>query len=258
MEPIAWNITLRLTQDRVLLPGPVERRVWVRVVLEQARDAELLAFHCPDTHGHLLLACPRALAGEVVREVEIALQGRLDLGGPFDGARIRPVRDLWHLSNAFHYVLRQLDHHGQQADPVHEASNLPDLLGLRPLGAWIATNVRRHLPRVDRASLLTHLDLDHLPDPPTDPDLETLCEAALSAACLPSLQGKHAERAAARAAVVQLSGAPSRELAVALGITPRSVHRLRRRDVAPALFRAVELQAGLRLAVPEEEVFAAG
>ncbi len=246
MEPLGWHITVRLKRDQVLLPGPVEQRTWARVVLEQARDAELLAFHSPDTHGHLLLVCPRPLAGQVTREVESALQHRLDLGSGFDAARFRPVRDLWHLQRSFHYVLGQLAHHGQAPDPIQEASNLPDLLGLRPLGAWTAANVRRHLPRVDRDSLLAHLGQESLPAP-ADPDtLDLLLEAAASAACVPVLSSNRPEEVGARRALVAATPHPVREVARALDVHPGTLRRLRTQEPVPALVQAIRLQVAVR------------
>ena len=246
MEPLGWHITLRLKRDQVLLPGPVEQRTWARVVLEQAREAELLAFHSPDTHGHLLLVCPRPLAGQVTREVESALQHRLDLKSRFDAARFRPVRDLWHLQRSFHYVLGQLAHHGQAPDPIQEASNLPDLLGLRPLGAWTATNVRKHLPRVDRLSLLTHLGLESLPDPTDPDDLAVLLDAATSAACVPGLSSNRPEEVSARRALVAATTDPARAVASALDVHPGTLRRLRAQEPDVALVQAILLQAAVR------------
>ncbi len=255
MDALAWTITLRLTEDRVLLPGSAERRTWARVVLEQAREAGLLAFHGPDTHGHLLLACPRPLAGQVVREIEAALQAHLDLPVPFERARIRPVDDVWHLQNSLHYVLGQLARHGLRQDPAQEASNLPDLLGLRPLGAWTASNVRRHLPRVDRASLLEHLGADPEAPPPAPPDLDTWLEAARSAACVEDLASKRPEAVRARTALVQLVEAPTATLAEALGLHRRTIRRLRATPADAALSRAIGLQAALRAQEGHDELF---
>jgi len=248
MDPLGWHVTLRLRRDRVLLLSPEEHRLFARVVLEQAREAGLLAFNSPDTHGHLLLVTDRATAGDVVRDVEDALQKRLDLGGPFDRARLQPVEDQRHLRNAFHYVLRQQERHGVCPDPSREASNLGDLLGLRPLGAWTTANVRRWLPRVDRGALLKHLGQEDLVPVPWVEDLDLLTQATLAAAALPKLAGRSVEvvRARAAAARVAAPSLPRPALAAALGTSVRSLHRAARRSPPEALVRAIRLQAFVR------------
>jgi hypothetical protein len=61
--------------------------------------------------------------------------------------------------------LTQIKRHGvTHLDPLLEATNLPDLLGLRSVGRYTAANVRRVLPRIQRGQLLEMLDLVQVGD----------------------------------------------------------------------------------------------
>jgi hypothetical protein len=141
-------------------------------------------------------------------------------------------------------VLEQSTHHGLAWDPLHEASNLPDLLGMRLLGIYTAATVRRRLPRVARQDLLSCMGIGELQ--PFDGPAELVPPAALVAAGLTSLDGKSSEAVGARRAVVQLlrHHLPA-ELAGLLGVTDRTVRDLRHRPADPRLVQAIRLQLGL-------------
>ena len=130
-NPIAYHITTRLRDDRVIAPTVEQRRALASIVLWQARQERLLAFSAPDTHIHLLAASCRAAAGKLAHRVEVAARHWLCLDVGFSRAEYEPVKDQAHLRNAFIYIMRQYQRHGVQSDPCHEASNLPDLLGMR-------------------------------------------------------------------------------------------------------------------------------
>jgi len=165
--PVGHHVRLRARDDRVVTPSPADRRRYARTVLEVGREFGLLCFRGADTHGHVELACNRDAAGEFARRVEIALTLGLGVDGGFQPAWVGPIHDQRHLQATFRYILRQRDHHELESDPFHEASNLPDLLGLRPLGVYTAARVRELLPRVHRDDLLELLgaDLGSPPDP---------------------------------------------------------------------------------------------
>ena len=74
---------------------------------------------------------------------------------------ITDVRDQWHLSSTFFYVLDQRDHHAVGGDFFHEATSLPDLLGMRKLGAHTRQLVRERLPPM-RLDLLPILGVPEL------------------------------------------------------------------------------------------------
>lgn len=109
----------------------------------------------------------------------IALSHSLRVFGGLFVSLIKPVADGWHAYKLFDYVLRQGVRHQLDSDPLLEATNLPDLLGLRPLGRRTAISVRRFLPRVDRQQLLSLLGVPTLE--PADGPLEDVVAAACAA-----------------------------------------------------------------------------
>ncbi len=250
MPILGFHVTFRLGDSRVIAPDTPAQRRLARAVLKAARPYTLLAFRCADTHGHLLFIGEEADIREAVRRALIATSRALRLPVPFSRPHLEPVFDQFHLDNTFHYILRQADHHGFAHDPFHDASNLPDLLGLRTVGAWCAGHVRARLPRVDRATLLGHLgaaDLDA-----RSPALAVLPEAAAAAIGRSALAGNSAPVCAARQAAVQVGRALARpgEVAAALGLAPRTVRKLAAAAPDPALQRAVLGQARLRSGPP--------
>ena len=162
---IAQHLMLRLADDRVLTPTTAASRAFARAVLDIGEAGGLLAFRAADTHAHVVLLGDRDAAGQIGRRLEVRLRWALDLPVPFSPLHIRSIASQAHLHNAFRYVLAQDLRHGTGHDPLHEASALPDLLGLRPRGTFLAAEVRAHLPRVQRADLLALLgaDLDASP-----------------------------------------------------------------------------------------------
>jgi hypothetical protein len=242
---LGQHIVFRLADNRVIAPSPEERRQVARAVLELAREDELLAFGLADTHLHLLAACLREAGGQLARRLEISLVQQLSLEVGFVPAYLKSVDDGSHLYRAFSYVLEQSTHHGLAWDPLHEASNLPDLLGMRLLGAYTAATVRRRLPRITRQDLLSCMGISELQ--PCDGPAELVPLAALAAAGLSNLAGKRPEAVAARRAVAQLVGdcLPPVQLAGLLGLTERAVRHLRRQPMDPRLLQAIRLQLGL-------------
>lgn len=244
--PVGHHVRLRARDDRVVAPSPAERRVLARTVLEHGRECRLLTFRAADTHSHAEVACSREAAGEFARRVSISLTLRLGVECGFQPAWIGPIHDQRHLLATFWYILRQRDHHGLESDPWHEGSNLPDLLGLRPLGVYTAANVRELLPRVHRGELI-----EVLGDDLTGPiDVDSLADAAAAAACLPDVSGNGPLATAARAAATQAVDATSDRAARLLGVSTRTVRRLRGMKVPAELVQAVARQLSLRGARP--------
>jgi hypothetical protein len=247
---IAQHISLRLVDGRPLATGQVQRRVLARVVLDKLRAAALLAFGLADNHLHLLLACARAPAAQLAKIVELSLGRRLDLAVRFSAAHLVPVEDQRHLDRAFRYVLRQPERHGLEGDRLREATNLPDLLGLRPLGGFTAANVRRYLPRIARNELLGLLGVPELE--PTDGPVEWAVDATLAATALPALSGSSREVLAARRAALAVMAprASSMQVAVSLGVCDRTLRRMRRSEPDATLVAAIRRQLGLRTMLP--------
>jgi hypothetical protein len=242
MEPIAYHITLRLEEDRPIATSPAERRLLARTVLRVARPFKLLAFRWADTHGHFLCVGDRATCAELARRIEIALQVHFDPGVRFARPRFKPVFNLWHLQEAAFYIWRQDKRHGFGNDPHHDTSNVPDLLGARVTGIWTANVVREHLARVVRDQLLEVAGWTAL----GDGNVEHLEEAALSAACLPRLDGRAAEVVAARRAAVVAVPERTRILAGALAVSPQAIRKMRQAETNPLLVRAIEMQLRIR------------
>ncbi len=240
---LAWQLILRACDNRVLAPDPASRRGWSRTLALAAKGRPLLAHGLADTHGHLLLACDRDEAGRCARSLARALHHCLGPEVPWEPVRFSPVRDQTHLASAFGYVLGQLEHHGlHELDPFFEGNALPDLLGLRPGGAWLAAQVRRHLPRVRREELLARLGGD--PWASGERHLSALEQAVAASAGQATAWGNDALLVEARVAGVYLARQRhlSREVAETLGITIRTVSRLAALQPTAPMLRAVEGQ----------------
>ncbi len=240
---LASQLILRARDNRVLAPDLVDRRRWSHTLAFAARGRPLLAHGLADTHAHLLLACDRDEAGLHTRHLARTLHLCLGPELEWEPVRFSPVRDQAHLASTFGYVLGQLGHHGlDELDPFFEGTALPDLLGLRPSGAWMAGHVRRLLPRVKREELLARFGGD--PWACCERRLSTLVQAVAAAAGLPTAQGNEPLRVDARAAGIRLArqGHTIREVADALGLSIRTVKRLSAREPSTPMLRAVEGQ----------------
>ena len=241
MTALAHHLMLKLRDKRVIAPTRAARRRLARSVLDRADEFHVVAFRAADNHIHLLALCDRPAAGELARRVELSLRQP----SPFLPAHIKGVGDQDYLYSCFRYILDQERHHEIELDPLHEASALPDLLGLRSVAPAIVGRVRSRLPRIKRRALLRHLG---------EPDLERpvelwsrLPDAAAAALALPSLEGRSARQVEARAAAVHAAQelGPT-AIARALGCSRMTVHRLRLRTARPDLVRAVRRQLRLR------------
>ncbi len=249
--PLAHHVIVRHASNAVLARTPAERRVLARAVLAAGREAELFAFFAPDGHLHAAVGADRAAAGRFAQRVILALRAALPLEGRFDPAWIKPVEDQAHLRRLVPYVLGQAAHHGVDAIVGLDASNLPDLLGLRPLGAYTIPSLRARLPRLSGEELRGWLAVGELG---ARLDLAHLADAAAAAAALPDLRGRSEEAVDARAAAIAAArggGVDGKPLAAALGLPVSTFWRLAARPVAPALVNAVLLQCDARRRLAE-------
>ena len=123
---------------------------------------------------------------------------------------------------------------------------MPDLLGLRVLGAYAAAYVRALLPRVNRQQLVSCFGID-APDRPVT-TFESPAEATAAAAALPDLKGRSQEVVEARRAAVHAvgRGLTAAQIGKTLNICKRTAKRLRKKPSEPRLVRAIRLQLGLR------------
>jgi hypothetical protein len=181
----------------------------------------------------------------MIQALACALRWRLGVKSPFEPARVEPVETQSHLESAFDYILRQDEHHGFENDPCHDASVLPDLLGLRVLGGDVAARAREHVPRADRRRWLAHLGVTTL-DAGTDATLAV--EAAAAAVGRADVGGKDRVAVAARRAILEIVGdVPA--LRGLLGVGRSSLSRLRAQAPDSALVQAIRLQIGFREAL---------
>ncbi|MES2643098.1 MAG: hypothetical protein V4850_26685 [Myxococcota bacterium] len=243
---LGYQVIVRLADGRPIAPSVPARRALARVVRTLGRTAGLLVFRLPDSHLHVVLLCSRERAGRFAHDLEVALRRRLCLPARFAPAHLVEIRDQPHLENVVDYVLRNQEHHGATADPLHDASNLPELLGLRVGGGWLVGAVREAVPRLRRRRLLEILGAPAL-TPVWDPAFAV--DAAAAAVGHPSLAGKDPEVVAARAAVVWLWQGRQLDIAAALGVDVRTVRRHAASSPVPALEAAILGQIGLRHAL---------
>ena len=241
---VGFQVVLRAVDDRILATTVAARRAFADVVRRIGRRRGLYGFGLADTHGHATLICDAPALGRFVHDVRLSLASALEL--PIAEADVHNIRDTWHAESLLRYVHRQDVEHGVNLDPLREGTSLPDLLGLRPSGLWMADRVRVVVPRVRRENLLEHWGLSALED---HFDLDTLADSGAAAIGRADLRGNAAEAVAARIACVHSGSATTAELADALSITTRSVRALRLLEPDPKLVRAVRLQMGLRAAI---------
>lgn len=245
--PVGCQVVFRAVDDLVLAPSAEKRREFASVMLRVGRPHGLFAFGVADTHGHAALAL--AAAGRFVHDAKLALARALEL--ELVTPTISVIRDTWHAEKVIAYVHRQDEKHGSNLDPLREGTSLHPLLGLVPDGAWIADRVRKLAPRVQRADLLAQLGVLRLDEALS---LPVLADAAAATVGVATLDGNGADVVRARLAAVHgAAEIPAREVAAALGVTDRTVRKLREREPEAALVRAVRLQVGLRLALAGKE-----
>ncbi|MFN2168145.1 MAG: hypothetical protein ACK2U9_18030 [Anaerolineae bacterium] len=246
MAPLGHHIRIRLEDSRVIAHSADQQRVVARVVLAQGQACGLLAFGLPDTHLHLQARCDLRAAGRLSQRVGASLKQRLGLPVRFVTYPHEPIRDQRHLFNTLRYVLTQHVRHGLDPRAVLEATNLPDLIGLRLLGGYTRDHIARCLPRVQRATFLEWAGLTGLQS--AEGPLDEVLAATLAATALPRLTGRSVPVLQARRALMEVVGPrlPTADLAALLGVTERTLYRFKHHPVDMALVRAIRLQLGLR------------
>lgn len=258
MTTLGHHVMLRCEDDRVLAPGPAQRRALARSIYKVAGDAQLLAFGAADTHLHMEVLGERDAATSLVQRVGCSLHWSLSLGSRFTPARLKPLADYGHQRSTFHYVQNQQRRHEVRSDPLMDATSLPDLLGMRVIDCGsLHQLVREQFPRLQRHEILQHLGLSSL-EPATPDQLESLVragqhallrDAAAGAVAVGALVGQRDEVVAARTALAQLL-APYTKPADLRTVIHRSssvTRRTLKRAEWPRLQRAISLQISLRV-----------
>jgi hypothetical protein len=251
MHPIAFHVNFHPANRQVIAPSVGARRRLASILLAEEHRADLLTFRAVDTHVHLLVLCDRARAGRLVQRVGSALRQALGLPVPFEPAWYEPVLDQRHLVKAFLYVARNADNHGFGADPHHEASALPDILGMRRLAPELGLRVRERLGRLSPGDLEPILGVP-IPEPAFHAD--HLLDAACASLALPHLRGNapgtvRLRRAVARLALEELGAT---EIAELLGCDRRSVVRLAHTEEDSPLALAIGRQMAFRHALAQK------
>lgn len=242
MSAIAYHIGLKLVDERVIAPTSRQRRLVARIVLSLGRGFNLLSFGLADNHLHVVAACSRVAAGQLARRIEISIVKALSLPVGFRPAHFEAIKEGRHLYNAFTYNLRQHERHALDWDPLHESTNLPDLLGMRLIGNYTQINMRQLLPRIHRSELLRFLKVPDLE--PVEEPVELVRIAALLAAGLPDFSGRSKETRDAKHAAIQVIGTrmTAKELANRLDVGARTVQRQRSISANQDLVDAIRLQ----------------
>ncbi|MBN1335945.1 MAG: hypothetical protein JXB39_08300 [Deltaproteobacteria bacterium] len=249
-----WHLTLATEGRQALFPDEAARRAAVRALASVARE-RLVLFSVVDDHVHLVTLGDRP--GHLGRSVRLVLRPHALV--PPEAARVRPVEGRSHLESLVRYLLGQPVHHGI---PVHPAlwtgSCFLDLAGARLLPGF-RDRLPELLPRLPRSAVFRAVGLP--PDavrPADDACIRTLGPARLHAAATavvglgPVLSGRAADVVAVRAAASALArgaGIATAESAHAFGLPLRTVQRLARSSIDPALSEAIRRRLTLEESV---------
>jgi hypothetical protein len=246
------HLRLRPLDSAPLIRTVEARRTLARVVFERGRDFDLTCFSAAESHLHAHNGGSEEQTRELGRRLSISLTRRQPGVIGFYPSYVEPVRDESHLYSTCRYILRQDKRHDLRLDPLREASNLPDLLGLRVLGRYTAATVQRWLPSLHGRELLGMLKVETLS--PVAPELQRTITAGLVATGLCSLTPRSDEHHQLKRALVQLltPSFPTTQIAAAMTLNPRTVRRLRESASSDReLLRAIRRQDSLLVAKTE-------
>ena len=215
-------------------------------MLDQGRPYGLLAFSFPDTHAHVLPRCDARAANRLNQRIESSLKQRLNLPVSFVSYPPEPIRTQSQLYNTVRYILTQHKRHDVRLAQFIEATNIPDLVGMRLVGAYTRANLVQAIPRLRRDKILRWTGLTDLRE--LDGPVSALGAATRSATAISSLTGKSPSVLKAKRAMLEIIGSRFRgvDVAALLGISRRSVFALKHRPLNTALVEAIRLQLGYR------------
>ncbi len=252
----AWHVNFSSEGRNPMFPEEALRRQVVRWIAATAPQ-ELALFCFVDEHLHFVFFGDRERVWSRIRALSRGLR-RLSVV-PLGPAYIKRVEGRDHMRNLLDYLLGQPRKHGLPVHPALWTGNcFVDIIGARYLPG-LRLRIRDALPRFRQrqAYCAVGLPVRRIQAPTAEQvralgasRLVTAASAALAAP--PSLAGRTAPEIEARRVVVGLGGEvgiPRREVAWALGITPRAARRLALRQASPEAFNAALLMLALEEAV---------
>jgi REP element-mobilizing transposase RayT len=242
-----------------LYPSICDLRLAVRTLV-RVLGSRLLLFSIVDEHIHLVIEGNRREKGAVLSALHRSLR-TVGKDTAFQTAWSEKVKTRNHLLSLVDYVCRQPSRHNLTGrDVLWEGSCLMDLIGARSVVGYDGTLFRTAAPRWREYDLLGKFNIRSL-KPASDEDIaaagqESLLSAVSTAFCAdPKLDGRSHEIVAARAAFVhfgRISGYPTKQLALALGISTRGVRHLASINISEAHSRIARTQLALQQLAQEE------
>jgi hypothetical protein len=253
MHVLGHLLRISLGGRRAIAVTTGAKRTLARVVLEAGRPYRLLMARAVRNELYLVSACSYPEALRFAHQVGQSLRGKLALPSPFPAPHVVPLQSRQQLCDAFWRGVRPPPASRDSSDPFGEASNLPDLLGLRLVGRHTVLCVERLLPRVARTDLARSLGVtlhQLTAGPISSRALEQLADAAAAAVAAPDLDGLSRQACDARRAAVRLAGPALSvpRIAGLLRCSDRSVRGLAKQPADPLLVEAIVRQLRLRSA----------
>jgi hypothetical protein len=223
-------------------------RQLAKAVLDLSRGYALLAFRLVGAELHVLVACSEQRAERLGCRLCAHFAPPERRGQPTVFAWTEAVTTRQALQDAFYRLMKPALGASQHRDGEHEASNLPDLVGLRVNGDYTRLNVRSLLPDVHAPELFAFLDMPGISPPERFTIWEELPDAAAAAFAISDVHAPQPDARRARTAAVQTA---CRHLPVArvsqfMRLRRRTVRRLQRTQIDRDALRAVSMQLMLR------------
>jgi hypothetical protein len=235
-----------------LFPSEEARRRAVHT-LARILGPLIVCFCIVDDHVHLVVGIDRRGSFSMVGRGVRAALGRL-ASAPLAAPHVKPIDSRSHLQNVVGYLLRQTDRHGLDAHPATwSGSSFQDFIGARVVPGMTG-RIRELLPRFRRRDAMRIVGLNDELVPLEQDAVRALGAprivraAAAVHAAPPSLSGRPPAVVSARRTAVHLahaSGVSPGEVAWALGVTGRSLRRLRQGPVSATAIRATRLRLAL-------------
>jgi hypothetical protein len=248
-----WHLTLASASRMTLFPTSA-LRLAAAVCIARVLGPCLLLFAIVDDHVHVLIACARADLAARRSALSRALASIAVAS--LAPTHVRPVETRAHLQRCVRYFLEQSAHHGLDVDlALDPGSCFQDLVGARCLPGFDPRRLKRALPRVTRADLLSIVGLPASAVEPAKPEdlrragITLIVRAAAGAVGAPvELIGRTARVVQARRASAHLcdeARLSRRDLLRALGASSAAIRRLAHEPVPAPLLRAARIRVSL-------------